>query len=204
MLEKIKQVVLAFENSDEAISHLGYWYMHDFQTTGRRPVVDISDLEIIWSVKVLQNWKVCIRSKVTAPNLFYECTYNGNTDELYIDVYLRFGSDVQVVGTAFNFETVLTIDDIKKSVYEYVKQHIYKTDDVKFTVDDIYTVWTSMDVFDKCVHTMLSTTLPDGMYYEARFNANKNDICFKAYKKLKNYTVANFTKEEKSNEVSDS
>jgi hypothetical protein len=203
MLEKIKNVVLDFENSDEATNHLGGWYMHMFQTNGQRPVVNMDDIGIVWSAKVLQNWKVCLRSKVTDPNLFYECTYNGDTDELYVDVYLKFGSDVQSTpGVIFDHDTTsvnsstLYGDSIKKVIHKYVTQHIDKTDNVQFGINDVYIVWTSMDFAEKNIHAMLSTTLPDGMYYEARYNTDKKDIRFRAYKKLKNYTVPNFTKED--------
>jgi hypothetical protein len=37
---------------------------------------------------------------------------------------------------------------------------------------------------------LLSTTLPDGMYYELTYNGDKQEIYVDAYKKVDNYTVA--------------
>lgn len=58
--------------------------------------LDKSDLEIkefevytVWKCKTLQNWKYMISS--TLPDgMYYEVTYNGDKDEMYLDAYKKF------------------------------------------------------------------------------------------------------------------
>lgn len=58
--------------------------------------LDPSDLEIkefevytVWKCKTLQNWKYMISS--TLPDgMYYEVTYNGDKDEMYLDAYKKF------------------------------------------------------------------------------------------------------------------
>lgn len=46
----------------------------------------IQELHLVWLSKALRNFKCCICD--LKPNQrYYECTYNGNTDELYVDIY---------------------------------------------------------------------------------------------------------------------
>lgn len=54
----------------------------------------------------------------------------------------------------------------KEVVLDYANKHIDKTDNVQITLDDVYVVW-----FCKTLQNwkaLLSTTLPDGMYYMER------------------------------------
>ena len=75
----------------------------------------------------------------------------------------------------------------KQIVFNYVKNHIDKTDNIKFTLDDVYVVW-----FCKTLQNwkaLVSTTLPDGIYYEITYNGNTDEIYVDVYKKWENYTV---------------
>lgn len=45
-----------------------------------------SDIYVVWSCKTLQNNKALL-STTLLDNMYYECTYNGDTHELYLDVY---------------------------------------------------------------------------------------------------------------------
>lgn len=59
----------------------------------------------------------------------------------------------------------------KEIVLNYANKHIDKTDNVQITLDDVYIVW-----FCKTLQNwkaLLSTTLPDGMYYEVTYNGDK-------------------------------
>ena len=61
------------------------------------------------------------------------------------------------------------------------------TDDVKVSIDDIYVVW-----FCKTLQNwkaLVSTTLPDGMYYEVSYNGDKKEIYLDAYKKFENKCI---------------
>ncbi len=53
---------------------------------------------------------------------------------------------------------------------------------------EVYVVWYSKTLQN--AKALLSTTLPDGMYYEVTYNGDKNEIYFDAYKKFKNIVVA--------------
>ncbi len=65
--------------------------------------LDPSDLEIkefevytVWKCKTLQNWKYMISS--TLPDgMYYEVTYNGDKDEMYLDAYKKFENRCIVV-----------------------------------------------------------------------------------------------------------
>lgn len=75
----------------------------------------------------------------------------------------------------------------RQLVFEYVKPRLEKTDDTIFTVDDVYVVW-----FSKTLQNwkaLISTSLPDGMYYEITYNGDKREAYVDAYKKFDNFAV---------------
>ena len=85
------------------------------------------------------------------------------------------------------FETVEFIPLAKQAVLDYVKAHLDVTDDVKVSINDIYVVW-----FCKTLQNwkaLVSTTLPDGMYYEVSYNGDKKEIYLDAYKKFENKCI---------------
>lgn len=70
----------------------------------------------------------------------------------------------------------------RKVVLSYAKEHIDKTDNVRITLDDVFVVW-----FCKTLQNwkaLVSTILPDGMYYEVTYNGDKKEIYLDAYKKF--------------------
>lgn len=73
-------------------------------------------------------------------------------------------------------------------VYAYVKARLEKTDThVTFGPDEVYVVW-----FSKTLQNwkaLVSTTLPDGMYYEVTYNGSKGETYIDAYKKFDNVCV---------------
>jgi hypothetical protein len=74
-------------------------------------------------------------------------------------------------------------------VFDYVKDYLDVTDHVTFSVDEVYVVW-----FSKTLQNwkaLVSTTLPDGMYYEVTYNGDKNEAYLDAYKKFENVTIRN-------------
>lgn len=44
---------------------------------------------IVWQCKALQNWKA-LASTTLYDGMYYELTFNGNTNELYLDAYKKF------------------------------------------------------------------------------------------------------------------
>ena len=75
----------------------------------------------------------------------------------------------------------------KEVVLDHANKHIDKTDNVQITLDDVYIVW-----FCKTLQNwkaLLSTTLPDGMYYEVTYNGDKKEVYLDAYKKFENQKI---------------
>lgn len=75
----------------------------------------------------------------------------------------------------------------KDLVVAYTNRHLDVTDNISITTDDVYVVWYSKTLQN--AKALLSTTLPDGMYYEITYNGNKEEIYFDAYKKFENIKV---------------
>jgi len=48
----------------------------------------IKDLHLVWLSKSLQNFK-CVIIDLGKNQRYYECTYNGDKDELYVDIYQK-------------------------------------------------------------------------------------------------------------------
>ena len=75
----------------------------------------------------------------------------------------------------------------KEIVLNYANKHVDKTDNVQIALDDIYIVW-----FCKTLQNwkaLLSTTLPDGMYYEVTYNGDKKEVYLDAYKKFETQKI---------------
>ena len=51
------------------------------------------EVYIVWKCKALQNWKYLISSTLL-DGMYYELTYNGDTNEWYLDAYKKFENKV--------------------------------------------------------------------------------------------------------------
>ena len=74
----------------------------------------------------------------------------------------------------------------KQIVVDYANLHrdiSYKP----ITKDDVYVVWFCKTLQNFKV--LLSTTIPDGMYYEVTFNGDKNEYYLDVYKKWENVCI---------------
>ena len=73
-------------------------------------------------------------------------------------------------------------------VVQYFNDHVDVTDRKKITLDDVFVVW-----FSKTIQNwkaLVSTTVPDGMYYEITYNGDKGETYVDVYKKWEHLTVA--------------
>jgi hypothetical protein len=73
-------------------------------------------------------------------------------------------------------------------VHNYVRDRLEKTDThVRFGMSDVYVVW-----FCKTLQNwkaLVSTTLPDGMYYEVTYDGDRKRTYIDAYKKFENVMI---------------
>ena len=69
-----------------------------------------------------------------------------------------------------------------KIVRDYIVEHIDKSD--KIPVFDVFTVWKAK-VLQNWKY-LISSTIPDGMYYELTYNGDKAEWYLDAYKKFEN------------------
>jgi hypothetical protein len=79
-------------------------------------------------------------------------------------------------------------DKARVLVYGFVRDNLEKTDThVAFDEDDVYIVW-----FCKTLQNwkaLISTNLPDGMYYEVTYDGDRKQTYIDAYKKFRNVCV---------------
>ena len=75
----------------------------------------------------------------------------------------------------------------KRIIMNYFNDHVDVTDGKRLTMDDVFVVWFAKTLQNwKC---LVSTTVPDGMYYEVTHNGDKNETYVDVYKKWENYCV---------------
>lgn len=75
----------------------------------------------------------------------------------------------------------------KQIVVDYVNNNSDKSDNITITKDNVYVVW-----FCKTLQNwkaLLSTSIPDGMYYEITYNGDKKETYLDAYKKWENIRI---------------
>lgn len=87
--------------------------------------------------------------------------------------------------------------EAKLKVLEYYNSRVDITDGKKITLDDVYVVW-----FSKTLQNwkaLVSTTVPDGMYYELTYNGDENELYLDAYKKWENVKFKYDDKQDSKN-----
>lgn len=76
------------------------------------------------------------------------------------------------------------ISKSKQAIVDYVNEH---TDGGEIDTNEVYVVWLVRVLQNN--KALLSTPVPDGRYYEATFNGDKNEIYLDVYKKEKNIDI---------------
>ena len=75
----------------------------------------------------------------------------------------------------------------RQIVRDYFNEHADMTDGVQIGMDDVYVVW-----FCKTLQNwkaLVSTTIPDGKYYEVTHNGDKGETYLDVYVKLENQAI---------------
>ena len=77
------------------------------------------------------------------------------------------------------------LDFARIEVDKYVREHLDKSE---ATPDfEVFVVWSCKTLQN--YKALISTTLPDGMYYECTYNGDKNEMYLDAYKKFENKKI---------------
>ena len=73
-------------------------------------------------------------------------------------------------------------------VRDYTNEHFDKSDNnPEITEDDVFIVWICKTLQN--IKALVSTTVPNGMYYEITHNGDKNETDVDAYKKWENFAI---------------
>ena len=85
-------------------------------------------------------------------------------------------------------ENKIFIKMAKQAVVDYFNKQADSTDkNGHITEDEVFVVWLCKTLQNH--KALLSTTVPDGMYYEVTYNGDKKEAYVDAYKKWKNFVV---------------
>ena len=64
-------------------------YTNDHLDKSDNKEITPNDVHVVWSCKTLQNNKALL-STTLFDGMYYECTYNGDKQELYFDAYKKW------------------------------------------------------------------------------------------------------------------
>lgn len=82
---------------------------------------------------------------------------------------------------------VTFISFCKKTIADYVNEHLDKTDGITIKANNVYVVWYCKTLQNW--KALLSTPLPDGRYYEVTYNGDKGEAYLDIYQKWENRTI---------------
>lgn len=89
-------------------------------------------------------------------------------------------------------DTQKFLDFCISEVVRYFNEKVDTTNRKALTKEDVYVVWSCKTLGNN--KALLSTNVPDGMYYEITYNGAKKEAYFDAYKKWENRCI-NFGEE---------
>ena len=75
----------------------------------------------------------------------------------------------------------------KDIVVNYFNACVDKTDEKEINENNVFVVWSCKTLQNN--KALVSTTVPDGMYYEITYNGDKKETYVDAYKKWENFVV---------------
>ena len=76
----------------------------------------------------------------------------------------------------------------KNMIIDYFTKHRDTTDkDIKMKIENVFVVWSCKTLQNNKV--LLSTTMPDGLYYEITYNGDKHEAFVDVYKKCENFVI---------------
>ena len=68
-------------------------YVLDHNEPPDAQLLSPDDIYVVWYCKELQNHKALLGTPLS-DGMYYECTYNGNKDEMYLDAYRKQSNSV--------------------------------------------------------------------------------------------------------------
>lgn len=66
----------------------------DFYSKNNLCIINENDVYIVWQCKILQNFKALVSTTVT-DGRYFEITYDGDKDRMYIDSYVKESNEVR-------------------------------------------------------------------------------------------------------------
>lgn len=88
-----KQVTAEEKYKADTYRQLVVEYVNKHLDKGDGVEITIEDTYVVWSCKTLRNFK-CLISTNLLDGMYYELTYNGERDEVYLDAYKKFENQV--------------------------------------------------------------------------------------------------------------